>query len=123
NVRPSSTPRMNSPPELLHAAPVSAVQEEGPRAPEHLVHHPRRQFSGVGVLSAGVITRYELMSLRESILGGVGEGGARACRGILLTEQLQIGVERDFAQRHDDTHARKRGDLGGQMRQALADFS
>src|SRR5688500_20145227 len=62
------------------------------------------------------------LAVRQPMLNGMPECGAWPHGDVTAFEQLQVGVERDLAERDADVDVRERLELGGKMGEASSDL-
>ena len=98
-------------------------QQSSPNRPKHGVHHRWRQFAGVCVLATRVIAADQGVPVRQSVREAVSERRTRPEEEALEFEEIQVRVEPDLAERHDDRHVRERREFSIEMRQAVREIS
>jgi hypothetical protein len=98
------------------AGEFSCAQED---AGEHGAVEP----AGVCVAQGGVVRGQKVEAVGENVIGSVSEAVGRfACDDAGVQKMRQVAVEGDLSETDDDANARKRLDLPGEMRGAVANL-
>jgi len=92
-------------------------------ASEHAGEHCAVQAAGVGVTQRGVVAAEQVEAVGQGVFGSVGEAVVRAAGNDAGVQQVgEEAVPCDFAEADDDTDARQRVDLCGEMDGTVADL-